>query len=323
MQNDRFQIPVCRIYANQLIVYTQFDTPLPRSVKQKENQKNLTRGCYNGYMSPKTKSKVKKYLSTWLHGIKEIKNSKKRATLDKVPYLTFVTLTLPSSQMHGDNTIKRKCLIPFIETLRRKHDVWNYFWRAEAQENNNIHFHILIDSYIPWKILRDEWNECINKLDYVDRFEKAHNHQNPNSTDIHGIKLIRNIEAYVMKYVTKADGYRPIKGRIHGCSDDLKRLQPYEELISNNINELITDLINQPDTKIINDDCYTIIFFKAHKILPILSPDLWKKMQAHYLDSVVDLYTIKLPDIIYHEPAPDPDREYYQSRMFEYYYEGC
>jgi hypothetical protein len=91
------QLPVCRFYSNQIILYRQYSEPLPRSNKQLDTQKNLTRGQYNGFMSPKTKSKVKKYLATWIRAIELIKKTNKTANLEKNPYITFVTLTLPSN----------------------------------------------------------------------------------------------------------------------------------------------------------------------------------------------------------------------------------
>lgn len=151
--------------------------------------------------------------------------------------IAFVTLTLPSRQVHSDNEIKNKCLNQFIIEIKKKYRVKNYVWRAEKQKNGNVHFHILIDKYIPWEELRNNWNRIINKMGYIDRYREtqknwhkngfrvrdnllptwskakqlqaylsgARTHwNNPNSTDIHSIKKIKNIKSYVQKYVTKS-----------------------------------------------------------------------------------------------------------------------
>lgn len=150
--------------------------------------------------------------------------------------LTFITLTLPSSQIHTDNEIKSECLNHFLTSLRRKFSIDLYIWKAEKQENHNIHFHILTNKFIPWEQLRDEWNRIINKLGYVDRYQAkmkeffkdgfrisdnpldkrteekqraaylqnlASDFRNPNSTDIHALYKIKNVAAYISKYLSK------------------------------------------------------------------------------------------------------------------------
>ena len=294
MQNTTTQaIPILRITPSSLIVYYLNTENFQRSEKQIENEQNLTRGMYNGYMSPKTKSKVKRYLGTWFDSIKELKRRKSVEKLAKKPYLTFVTLTLTSIQKHHDNEIKRKCLTPFIETMKRKYDVWNYFWRAEAQENGNIHFHIIIDSYIDHVKLRDEWNSCINKLEYIDEFEKKHGHRNPNSTDIHGLKDIRSIESYVIKYCCKHDGYRGIEGRIHGCSDKLKTLTPYELILEVEDYDIIEKALESKPFFQFNDPCFIYIALPVLKLLKAHSPRLLKELNDYNFKIGLDMYERK------------------------------
>jgi hypothetical protein len=301
MPSDHYHIgkvPVCRFQNDQLLIYETFVTGLPRSDAQRDNEKNLTRGEYNGYMSPKTKSKVKKYLETWIDAGMLIRNSSLRHQLDKVPYFTFVTLTLPAMQMHSDNEIKRKCLTPFIQTLQRKFDVWHYFWRAEPQQNGNIHFHLIIDSYIKHNLLRMEWNQCINKLGYVDRFEAKFQHNNPNSTDIHSFRSIRHPAAYVIKYCLKTDGYRKIEGRIHGCSDGLRTLQPYEDIMCSRTQDFVLDVMNDEKSAVIDRDEFTIVKCSVAKMIEKYYPDLRKSIAKHKISQAFELYRQELPEEI-------------------------
>lgn len=150
--------------------------------------------------------------------------------------VAFITLTLPSKQIHSDKEIKNKCLNQFITELCKVYKVKNFIWRSERQQNLNVHFHILIDKFIPYQEIRDRWNRIINKLGYVDRYRQeqqnwhsqgfrvrpellktwskekqfqaylrgSKNHWNsPNSTDIHSIRKITNIKRYIVKYMTK------------------------------------------------------------------------------------------------------------------------
>lgn len=82
---------------------------------------------------------------------------------------SFITLTLPSVQIHSDLEIK-KCLNNFLVRLRGTYGVKNYVWKAELQKNENIHFHLVIDQYIPFQAVRYYWNLAINTLGYVDRY---------------------------------------------------------------------------------------------------------------------------------------------------------
>jgi hypothetical protein len=150
--------------------------------------------------------------------------------------IAFITLTLPSKQKHDDREIINKCLNQFLIEIKKYYHVKNYVWRAEKQAQGNIHFHLLIDRFIPWQELRDRWNRIIEKLEYVSNYrenqmewhkngfrvrkellktwpeekqKKAYNagaksHWNsPNSTDIHSIQKIHNIKKYISKYMTK------------------------------------------------------------------------------------------------------------------------
>jgi hypothetical protein len=153
--------------------------------------------------------------------------------------VAFITLTLPSLQIHDDNEIKSKCLNQFLIEIRKKHNVKNYLWRAEKQKNRNLHFHILVDKFIPWSEIRDRWNRICNKLGYVDRYREemkqfhaggfqvrqellkkweykaqvkayktgvATDWNSPNSTDVHSIRKVINIKSYIMKYMSKQPG---------------------------------------------------------------------------------------------------------------------
>src|SRR5438552_841266 len=64
--------------------------------------------------------------------------------------LNFITLTLSDIQFHPDRFIKRKMLDPFLKWLVRVHNCKNYVWKAETQDNGNIHFHITTNKFIHW-----------------------------------------------------------------------------------------------------------------------------------------------------------------------------
>ncbi|MBA7679718.1 hypothetical protein ES703_88020 [subsurface metagenome] len=186
--------------------------------------------------------------------------------------LCFITLTLPSTQVHSDQVIKARCLHQFLTEACKKWHVKNYLWRAEKQKNGNIHFHILADKFIPWSELRDVWNRIVNKLGYVDRYRdqmrafhegcfsvredllkawsykaqikaykagKANDWSSPNSTDIHSVWKMKNIKAYVSKYCTKDEQSEGLTGRLWGCNEELSNI-PGARIV---IDQLVSDAL--------------------------------------------------------------------------------
>ena len=150
--------------------------------------------------------------------------------------LAFVTLTLPSLQQHDDKEIKSKCFDYFLNSLRKRFDKIEYIWRAERQKNGNIHFHIVIDSYIDYNKINYYWNTALERLGYISSYQKRclslyknfdaycfHNKQctdksillkrykkgvktnwsSPNTSDVHSLRKIKNVISYVTKYLTK------------------------------------------------------------------------------------------------------------------------
>lgn len=144
----------------------------------------------------------------------------------------FITLTLPSRQIHSDTIIKKKCLDHLFQELRTFYSVKNYVWKAELQRNGNIHFHIFLDKYVDYNAVKRRWNRIVNKLGYVDRYSSKMSElslleyarlrgkkveeikevyakgcknkwKSPNSVDCKIAKSSKEIGAYMAKYLLK------------------------------------------------------------------------------------------------------------------------
>lgn len=247
MKRELTIIPKLKVHPNKCILYNEIHwspskpnkTPLMTSaddnydkIKHIINSKRTANGELSKIASKK--------LSTAIDYLLLI--ASKKTVLD--PYsgkhirfrAAFITLTLSSKQKHSDNEIKSKLLDSLLIELGKKFKVVNYVWRAEKQQNGNIHFHILTDKFIAWSQLRDIWNRLQNKLGYVDEYRKnLHEYHkngfrlntkllntwseskqrqaystglktdfhNPNSIDIHSLKKIKNVKDYIKKYCIK------------------------------------------------------------------------------------------------------------------------
>ena len=220
---------------------------------------NLSRGDYNGYLSPATARRCKKMIEAWMHSVNCAASSRLAEQVQHSIYSTFATMTLPSAQIHDDNEIKRAILMPFIQALKRDFGLEHYFWKAEPQENGRIHFHMLIDRYIDRDQFSHWWDKSCEALGYVSRYMETSGSLFPPATNITQLPSDSKAISYVVKYLAKApirlrsirpgaDGqrevtchyyqpkqhrgatvlaeYRPIEGRVWGCSDGVRECRP-------------------------------------------------------------------------------------------------
>jgi len=291
------KIPIIRINQNSAIIYEMSLYPGHRSAKQKENESNLTRGNFNGYLSKKAKQKVKKILRTWIAGARAIRECKTRARLPKIPYFTFVTLTLSSKQKHSDQYIRRYMLNQFIQICERKHNVWHHFYVCEKQKNGNIHFHLLMDSYIDWRIIREHWNKIQDIHGYITPFRKLYSHSNPNSTDIHGLREVKDVVSYVVKYMTKEQDTLKVKGRIWGCSDALRKLIPYEKVIEGDLMKVARELCNDAYFEVERKETHTLIVGPVMRYIEKYHKQIHEDIITNLREQVTELYKVH-PEIL-------------------------
>jgi len=175
--------------------------------------------------------------------------------------LGFWTLTLPSKQRHSDKEIKSVALQSFLNIMRKKHGLEYYIWKAEAQANGNVHFHLTTNVFVHYKLLRNIWNYCIEKLGYVTEFKKIHGHNDPNSTDVHSVYKVKNIAAYLCKYMSKKnDGRRKIDGKVYGISESLTKLK-VSKFATADVQKVVDKIISENDHTMIECDFATLWIF--------------------------------------------------------------
>lgn len=148
----------------------------------------------------------------------------------------FLTFTLPSEQRHATSEILTECWERLLTQFRNVLKMRNYVWKLEFQENGNLHFHLITDTYIDFHYARKAWNVIINRLGYVDVYaEKFKNMSfqeyrqmfvgalaqdvqklaswyekgrrtkwlNPNSVDVRNVTNEKAMGYYLSKYISK------------------------------------------------------------------------------------------------------------------------
>jgi hypothetical protein len=112
----------------------------------------------------------------------------------------------------------------------------NYIWKAETQDNGNIHFHITGNHYIFWRSIRNKWNSLQSRYGYLKKYFTEHDTMDANSTDVHAVKNTKSIIAYMTKYLIKSDKFKKNQSKIykapsHYYHDKLNERDPQGRLI--------------------------------------------------------------------------------------------
>jgi len=210
--------------------------------------------------------------------------------------IAFVTLTLPSKQVHSDVFLKNKLINHFLQEAKNKWKIDKFVWRIEKQSNGNSHFHFLFDQFIPHGELREVWNRICNKLGYVDRYTaamsvlsfaeykalyvnskkatnesirsaykkgKATGWRYPNSTDVHSLLFINDIDSYLIKYLSKSEQNQGLVGRLWGCSHNLSNISGVRMDIDSQVGEELDRLCSSGCVRIVSGSYYEIIFLNV------------------------------------------------------------
>lgn len=281
-----------------------------------ETTKTITheRFCHDGIISYHSQKKMKTALE-WLILISRQKKIYSRSAGRFVKFkLCFVTLTLPSQQRHTDQQVKSKCLNSLLIELRKFHGLKNYIWRAEKQANGNIHFHLVMDKFIEASKLRERWNRICNVLGYTSEYTnrmcaeihefsdykklfgkqgsedvlhkryaygKATGWTNPNSTDIHSIRKVHNILAYLFKYMSKnisddksmTDEEKEllkVSGQLWNLSESLSKMQSVKIVVDSYVDKEIQRIMSEITSYEYRDDFF---FFKGLFIKDLIKLD--------------------------------------------------
>jgi hypothetical protein len=252
------------------------------SANQEESQNR-----YSGLLSPAARNKLRMAInllvaqSTW----KEATNYALNKTFKF--RINFITLTLSAPQgAISDKQIKATLLSNFLDRAKKKWGMDTYVWRAEKQKNTNIHFHITTDVYIHYADLCRVWNECQELLGFITDFRRRTGSYQPNSTDVHSVKDIKNLAAYLVKYMSKGEkDAQLIDGKVWGCSRNLNKPKRYEiEAYGDAYSQFARICSTYPEQTYKTDHC-TFVTLPETTFRREL-PEEWSREYLKYLASV-------------------------------------
>jgi len=317
MSNEHISYYSLSIHPSVINVYYQSSGSTGRRLEFDRVPDNLKLNAHKGKVSAIAKRKITRAIDYLIY----LSRPKKLPpTIHGKNYtftLNFITLTLSSKQVHSDQEIKAVLLNQFFIEMARKWKVGAYIWRAEKQENGNIHFHIITGKFIPWLELRNTWNRIQQKLGYVTRYRENreiwHEHgfrfqktladkwsyakqlqaykkgtlthwDSPNSTDVHSLKHIGNIKAYFIKYMTKNEQIHNLTGRLWGCSINLSNLEGAGTDMDSLIKEELDKLVKSGKANVYHSEYFSCFY---------IPPNLLEQLECIHLLTVFRDYMCK------------------------------
>lgn len=308
--------PVMQVRPYGLLLYERHEYDFPQYHYKSENgnlydvetgeQKEINKNLYTGQITEYSRKRLKRAINL-LVATAEEKEAINFKTGKKFKFkVNFITLTLPAPQKDvTDKQLKKEAFDPFIKRIKRKHNLNNYVWRAERQKNGNLHFHILTDTYIRYDNIRDNWNSCLRKWHFIDDFKEKFGHAKPNSTDVHSIQKIKNVAAYVVKYMSKESEEKDtIEGKIWDCSKPLKHKGNCELLFQKEQNEIWEAALSEKESKEIRGDKFTLLLLSSYALQKVLkgeTAEVW-----HEYKNCIRTGIFPVPEEIQPEPTPPP-----------------
>jgi hypothetical protein len=129
--------------------------------------------------------------------------------------LAFLTLTLSdNSRFISGKEAYKNLLKPTLDWFRKTKGINTYIWKAERQKpidkagklkesHGQLHYHITLPNFLAHSEIKEKWNYLQSKAGYLDNHFEKFGNRNPNSIDIHAVHKIRDIESYLIKYISK------------------------------------------------------------------------------------------------------------------------
>lgn len=235
---------------------------LLRSSAFQENAIKLEkRERYKGYVTDGVKKRMKKCITLLLQSTPYKYKTNPVTGRTMAHKVSFITLTTPTHEKSLDAKYCHKNLLePFLRILRAKHNLKSYIWKVELQENGQVHYHLTGDTVIHHRELKNIWNGLLDKNSMLQEFERKYGHKEPNSTDIHNVYKVRNLEAYLVKYICKEyQNETKLNAKIWDCSQNIKQADYFKFQLDTVSHQIIRKL--QETHQVITNYFEKAIFF--------------------------------------------------------------
>lgn len=265
---------LARVSQNSILIYKIHSHKTKnKSESSLKNLKDNKTKTYSRKAQKRTKLAVSALINAETIGKFGLDWKKKK----KQVQLSFITLTLPTKQMHTDKELKRMLNSFIILLQNREKNKFAFVWKAERQKNGNLHFHLLINKKVYHTKIRLVWNFILKEMGYIEKYKekfakiskkeyielrKKYNLKNNKSWNereqkkaekafYFGVKTNwedpNTTDVCEIKKIANVEAYickymqkesDVIEGRYWGCSDNIKDIQ-YNTFLTNKDCEIL------------------------------------------------------------------------------------
>ncbi len=184
----------------------------------------ISANTYTGVMTQGSKKRLAKAIVLLCESAKEMKVYNEFTKRNQKHIMSFITLTVSNSTRNLNSKEAYETLLQhFIQWMRRTKKATTYIWKAEFQKRGQIHYHITTPTFISYLAIRLKWNELQKRAGLLEEYYKEKKHYDPNSTDIHEVRKIKDMASYLVKEITKSvQNSKSLDGKVWDCSMNLK-----------------------------------------------------------------------------------------------------
>ena len=278
-----YSMPVMQFRNKSVVTYlrTESDGSKGLQLFRSLNMKAQQEKAYSGKFTAGAKKRCTKAINLMVQGTRRRWITNPITKRMQLHQLSFITLTV--NNHNGILTGKEaysKLLSHFLSWLRKTKAVTTYIWKAELQENGQIHYHITCPDFIDYREIRAKWNALQRKAGLLEAYHKEHGHYDPNSTDIHSVHNQRDMAAYMVKEIAKnVQNEESIGGKVWDCSVNLSKGKYFSVEMKQQQFEYLESAVNEGLCTKYEGEQFCIYKFNASVVQEAL---LTKEDMKHY-----------------------------------------
>lgn len=289
-----------------------------RSLRQRETEKFLKKNSTNGIVSSKSSRKIKNAVNWLCCSAKDKALYSKKHKKFFYFKINFITLTIPyNGKANVPEKVAKKTLHAFLSYSRKYFYLRNYVWKMEQTKAGQLHIHLTTDTYIHYAKLRSAWNRILDRNSLLDEYKAVQGHANPNSTDVHAVRKVKDIAAYISKYMAKSEiTLKDYKGRIWGCNHEISDANSCSDFIDRMSSDVSVKFLtsNKVQYKPILAPPDNFNVQKEIGAIYFMDESIWQKLQLSSIRAAYDKHRFYIRNNL--ESLP---REYWEAVIDEYF----
>jgi hypothetical protein len=278
-------IPIMQIRDKSIVCYGEYIGHRSTSLKQFQsyNMSQQKSKAYAGLISAGAKKRLTRAITLLIESSEKKKIYNEVTGKSFLHQMSFITLTVSNNtKMLTGKEAHQMLLSHFLQWMRRTKKIHTYVWKAEIQKRGQIHYHITTPAFINYQQIKDKWNNLQRSAGLLKQWDKDHHDTDPNSTDIHSVRKINDLAAYMIKYFTKSyQNEKSIGGKVWDCSDNLKASGYFKTIMNWQHQEFLDKCVAQKACEVYNTDRFAIYKFKERPHSAILSRSEMKLYDRH------------------------------------------